>query len=127
MYNYLLIAVGAACGGILRFWISGFVQKASTAGFPVGTLTVNVAGSFVLGFIIFAFDARELISPELKLMLTVGLCGGFTTFSTFSYETIALLQDSSYLLALINISLNLFLTLFAVVLSYFLAKLITGG
>lgn len=127
MQNYFIVALGAAFGGALRYWISGAVQKIFSSTFPYGTLSVNILGSFVLGFIIFFFDTRELISPELKIFLTIGFCGGFTTFSTYSFETINLLQNSEYLLAVMNIGLNLFLTLFAVTIAYYLSKILTGG
>ena len=127
MQNYLLVAAGAAAGGVFRYWLSGAVHKFLPIDFPYGTLAVNVLGSLIVGFIIFYFDAQELISPQLKLMLTIGFCGGFTTFSTFSLETVNLLHDSEYLLAVLNITLNLFLTIGAVFSSYFIAKYISGG
>jgi len=127
MQNYILVAVGAAFGGLMRYWVSGIVQNIFPFGFPSGTLTVNVLGSFILGFIIFYFDTQELISPQLRVMLTVGFCGGFTTFSTFSFETFNLMGDSEFLLAFINMGLNMLLTLTAVVLSYFLARVLSGG
>lgn len=126
MQNYFLVAIGAALGGIFRYWMTGAVQKFFPITFPSGTLTVNVVGSLILGFVVFYFDSNDLISPGLKLVLTVGFCGGFTTFSTFSFETINLLRDSEYLFAFLNIGLNLFLTLAAVVFSYYLAKIISG-
>lgn len=127
MQNYFLVALGAAFGGVLRYWLSGAVQKILPVNFPYGTLSVNIIGSFILGIVIFYFDERKLVSPELKILLTVGFCGGFTTFSTFSFETISLLRDSEYLFASLNILLNLFLTFFAVVLSYYLVKFLSGG
>lgn len=127
MQNYFLVAVGAALGGSLRYWMSGAVQKIVPLNFPFGTLTVNALGSFILGFIIFYFDAQELMSSELKVLLTVGFCGGFTTFSAFSFETISLLHDSEYFLAFVNIGLSLFVSLFAVVFSHYFAKIISGG
>jgi len=127
MRSYLLVAVGAAFGGTLRYWISGVVQRLLPFGLPVGTLTVNVLGSFTLGFLIFYFDTLELLPPPAKLILTVGFCGGFTTFSTFSFETMNLLRDSEYLLAIMNIGLNIFLTLAAVLLAYYAAKILSGA
>ncbi|MFN3694413.1 MAG: fluoride efflux transporter CrcB, partial [Ignavibacterium sp.] len=91
--------------------------------FPFGTLTVNILGSFLLGFIIFFLGEREIISPELRLFLTVGICGGFTTFSTFSYETLVLIQEAQFLYATMNILLNVILSLFAIYLAYFLSKI----
>ena len=87
------VALGGAAGTLARWWIGGLVQEAS-ATFPTGTLAINVAGSLLLGFL-----ARYLLEtsapPELRMALTVGLCGGFTTFSTFSYETLALIENGS--------------------------------
>lgn len=127
MRSYILVAIGAACGGTLRYWLAGVVQRMAPFGIPLGTLTVNILGSFILGFLIFYFDTLELLPPPARLMLTVGFCGGFTTFSTFSFETINLLRDSEYLLAIMNIGLNVFLTLAAVVLAFFAAKTLSGA
>ena len=122
----LIVALGSGIGGFLRYAISDFVYKYSPSLFPYGTLVVNIAGSFLLGFILFYLDAVKLISAEMRLFLTVGLCGGLTTFSTFSYETVKLIQDSEYLLASTNVLLNVFITLLAVLLAAFISKLIIG-
>ena len=127
MQNYFLVAIGAAFGGTLRYWLGGVTQKILPFGFPYGTLVVNVLGSFLLGFLIFYFDTKRLLSPGMKVMLTVGFCGGFTTFSSFSFETINLMRDSEYFLATLNVGLNIFLTLLAVFLSYYLAKTLNAG
>lgn len=124
MFNYFLIGLGAAIGGIFRYWLSGFVQKLLTINFPYGTLLVNVIGSFILGIIIFYFDAKSLISNEVKLFLTIGFCGGFTTFSTFSLETINLIKNSEFLNALIYITSSVVLSLLAVLLAYYFSKII---
>lgn len=117
MINYLLVSAGAAIGGVLRYWISGFVYKFLPTNFAYGTLSVNFVGSFVLGIVMFGLDTRELISPQLKLFLTIGLCGGFTTFSTFSFETFNFINESQYLLAIINIFLNVFLCIAGIILA----------
>jgi len=127
MKLYLIVAFGSGVGGMLRYYISDFVQKNSNSLFPFGTLTVNIVGSFLIGLLLFYFDSLKLISSDLRLFLTIGLCGGLTTFSTFSYETIKLIQDSEYLLAGTNILLNILLTLLAVLLAAFFSKLIIGG
>lgn len=123
----LIVALGSGIGGFLRYVISDFVHKYTPSLFPYGTLTVNIIGSFMLGFILFYLDAVKLISAELRLFLTIGLCGGLTTFSTFSFETVKLIQDSEYLLAGTNVLLNVLLTLLAVLLAAFISKLIIGG
>jgi CrcB protein len=127
MKIYLFVALGSGIGGMLRYYISDIVQKYSSSLFPYGTLTVNIIGSFIIGLVLFYLDSIKLISSEMRLFLTVGLCGGLTTFSTFSYETIKLIQDSEYLLAGTNILLNVFITLLAVLLAAFISKIIIGG
>jgi CrcB protein len=124
---YLIVTLGSGIGGLLRYIISDFVYKHSSSLFPYGTLTVNVVGSFILGLIIFYLDSLKLISAEMRLFLTIGLCGGLTTFSTFSYETVKLIQDSQYLIAGTNILLNVFVTILAVLLAAFISKLLIGG
>ena len=127
MKLYLIVTLGSGIGGLLRYVISDFVYKYSTSLFPYGTLTVNIVGSFILGLVIFYLDSIKLISSEMRLFLTIGLCGGLTTFSTFSYETVKLIQDSQYLLASANILLNVFVTILAVLLAAFISKLLIGG
>ena len=127
MKLYLIVAFGSGIGGMLRYYISDFIQKNSSSLFPYGTLTVNIAGSFILGLVIFYLDSLKLISSEMRLFLTIGLCGGLTTFSTFSYETVKLIQDSQYLLAGTNILLNVFVTILALLLAAFISKLLIGG
>ena len=127
MKLYLIVTLGSGIGGLLRYYMSDFVQKNSSSLFPYGTLTVNIVGSFILGLVIFYLDSIKLISSEMRLFLTIGLCGGLTTFSTFSYETVKLIQDSQYLLAGANILLNVFVTILAVLLAAFISKLLIGG
>ena len=120
--KFLFVALGAGVGGALRYWVSTLAYKFLPAYFPFGTLIVNVAGSFILGFLIFGFDEKELLSPTLKLLIGVGFCGGFTTFSTFSLETINLIRDSQYLFAVVNISLNILMTLLGVFAGYLITR-----
>lgn len=122
MLKYALVSLGAAIGGALRYWLSNYVYKFLPETFPYGTLAVNVLGSFLVGFFIFYLSDREIISSNLKLFLTVGFCGGFTTFSTFSLETMNLFRDSEFILAGFNIMLNLFLCLLGVYLAYIIFK-----
>ncbi len=123
MMNYLIVSLGAALGGGLRYWVSDLTYKFLPTTFPYGTLAVNILGSFILGVIIFMFDDKELITPGVRLFLAVGFCGGFTTFSTFSLETINLLKDSQIIPGLLNILSNLFLCLAGVTLAYFISKI----
>ncbi len=107
----LAVAAGGGIGAALRYVIAGMVQQGAGDDFPFGTLVVNVIGSLLLGFIVQIAEMKTGPGPWMKLFLTVGLCGGFTTFSTFSLESFRLLQDGSYLLAAGNIAGSLFLCL----------------
>lgn len=122
MVNYIVISIGAAIGGVMRFGLASFVQKRVESFFPYGTLLVNVIGSFALGIIMYYLDDRELLSPQVRLFLTVGLCGGFTTFSTFSYETLNLIRNSQFLLASANVLGNVFICLIAIYAAYIISK-----
>lgn len=115
---------GSAIGGALRYWLSSVVYKFLPETFPYGTLAVNIIGSFTLGIIIFLFDERELLNNQLRFFLTIGFCGGFTTFSTFSLETFNLIRDSEYLLASLNVLLNVIVCLAGVFIAYIISKLI---
>jgi CrcB protein len=126
LQNYLIVFFGAGIGGVLRYWSSDFVYKFLSPTFPYGTLFVNILGSFIIGFVMYYLDANELISQNLRIFLTVGFCGGLTTFSTFSYETINFLRIRQYLMAGGNIILNLLLTLLVLFISYKLSKLLSG-
>lgn len=122
MLNYIVISIGAAIGGVFRYGLASFIQKKVESFFPYGTLIVNITGSFILGFIMYYLDEKEFLSPQMRLFLTVGLCGGFTTFSTFSYETLNLIKNSQFLLAAFNVLGSVFLCLIAIYLAYVLSK-----
>ncbi len=89
------IALGGAVGSVLRYGIGSVLQQRVGAGFPVGTFVVNVTGSLLLGFLVRYLLATPA-SPELRAALTIGLCGGYTTFSTFSLETLRLLEEGNW-------------------------------
>lgn len=107
MYRTLLVALGGLVGSVARYWVAGWVQDLNGTQFPVGTLAVNVLGSFVLGLVVTLSLERGLIAADLRFLLGVGFCGGFTTMSTFSYETMALLRDGSTTASLGNIAVTL--------------------
>ncbi len=90
------IGLGSALGGMTRYALAGWAQQLTDGTFPVGTLVVNVAGSFALGFLLPYTIDQAGISPSVRAMLTIGFCGGFTTFSTFSYEALARMQDGQW-------------------------------
>ena len=120
--KFLLVVLGSGIGGGLRYWVSALTQKFFPMYFPFGTLAVNIIGSLILGILIFGFDEKELLPSSLKILLGIGFCGGLTTFSTFSLETVNLLKDSEFLLAGINISLNILLTIAGVYLGYIITR-----
>ncbi len=92
------------CGSLLRYWVAGWVQRASNGAFPTGTLAVNLVGSFALGFVVALSLERGRLGADLRLFLAVGVCGGFTTMSAFSYETLQLVSSGSLQLALWNVA-----------------------
>jgi CrcB protein len=102
-----MVCLGGAVGSGLRYVVSGLVLRAAGPGFPAGTLAVNAGGSFLLSFVMFAGVVGGSMSPGLRLLLTTGLLGGFTTYSTFNYETLELLQQGSLALAGLNILVTL--------------------
>jgi CrcB protein len=94
--TFWAVAVGAALGGVSRYYLASAVQHRAGTIFPWGTLLVNVSGSLLLGFIVRYALATPTISVELRALLTAGFCGGYTTFSTYSFETATLLEDGQY-------------------------------
>jgi CrcB protein len=98
----VLVALGGLVGCVARYWLSGTVQGLGDHTFPTGTLAVNVTGSLLIGLVMTLSLERGLLDEDLRILLTTGFCGGFTTMSTFSYETLALLRDGEQLLALGN-------------------------
>jgi len=125
MSHFLAVGIGGCLGSIARYWLSGAVQRYSASdGFPFGTLAVNVLGCLLLGWVIGLVEYRQLFGPNVRLFLTIGVLGGFTTFSTFGYETFALMRDNQLLLALANVAGNVVTGVVAVTAGWFLAKLV---
>ncbi|HEU0276141.1 MAG TPA: fluoride efflux transporter CrcB [Candidatus Udaeobacter sp.] len=123
MLNYFWVIIGGAIGTGARFWVSGFVAQRIGEFFPVGTLVVNVSGSFVIGFFAAFTDPQGpfLISSPFRQFFMIGLCGGYTTFSSFSLQTLDLAQQGDWLKAGVNISLSVLCCLIAVWLGRILA------
>ena len=115
MTKYFLIALGGAAGAILRYIVSGYVQRwTNSVEFPYGTLVVNLAGCLTIGVLSYLADARGVFTAESRAFVFVGLLGAFTTFSTFGNETMALFRDGENALALFNLGAHLVLGLGAV-------------
>ncbi len=123
MLDYLWVGLGGALGSIARFWASGFVARYFGETFPFGTLIVNVTGSFIIG--LFATltdpDGRWLVGPTFRNFFMAGICGGYTTFSSFSLQTLSLAREGEWFYAGANAVLSLALCLIAVWLGHVLA------
>jgi CrcB protein len=113
MKGWLLIFVGGGCGSLLRYSIAGWVQRWTAGSFPAGTLTVNLVGCLAIGFLASLFTGPVLIREEYRLAMLVGVLGGFTTFSSFSWETVSLANDGQWWFAAANILLSNACGLFA--------------
>src|SRR5437773_1266629 len=120
------IAAGSAIGGMTRYVIGGVVQRLLDTTFPAGTLLINVTGSFLLGTILRFAVETPWISPELRACLTIGVCGGYTTFSTFSYETAAMMEDGEWNRAALYVASSVGLSLLATFLGFAAARVALG-
>ena len=123
MLNYILVGVGSAIGGIMRFWASGVIANRCGQSFPWGTLVVNVTGCFIIGLFatLTTTEGRWLVGPFGRNFFMTGVCGGYTTFSSFSLQTLNLARDDEWLYAAGNAVLSLVLCLAAVWLGHILA------
>jgi CrcB protein len=118
MRVFWAVLVGAALGGVSRFYLSGFIQQRTGPDFPLGTLIVNVTGGLLVGAIMRFSLQSDLVSPTVRVMLTSGFCGGYTTFSTFSYETVVLLEDGEFGRAALYVVTSVGLSLAAVLVGF---------
>ena len=115
MLRVILVGAGGFLGAILRYAIAGWVHNLlQNAWFPYGTLVVNVAGCLLIGFLAGLAEQRSLLGPELRVFLFIGILGGFTTFSSFAYETFSLARDAENIAAAVNIFAQLVLGLLGV-------------
>jgi fluoride exporter len=122
MNRYLLISIGAVLGANARYLVGLWAVDRFGAGFPYGTLLVNVTGSFVLGFLIAALDGRLPLPSDLRFLVGVGFLGAYTTFSSFAVESLILLRDGTLWTALLNIFGNNLAGLAAALLGFILAR-----
>ena len=103
MKQEVLVCGGGGIGATFRYWLQGAVYRFMGTEFPYGTLLVNVLGCFAIGLLMAVFEERFAVNPGLRLFLTIGILGGFTTYSSFSYETVSMLREGSYLAGTANV------------------------
>jgi fluoride exporter len=131
MITYLWVGLGGALGSVGRFWLSGLVASRFGETFPWGTLVINVTGSFAIGVIgALASSEGRMDSPSRAVatqLLMIGVCGGYTTFSSFSWQTLRLLQDREWLYAGGNVILSVTLCMIAVWLGYLLGSIFNSA
>ena len=127
MPTVLWIGLGGFLGANARYWLALWLAERWGAAFPYGTLLANGGGSFLIAFFLTLAGGRLPVSPETRLFMAIGFLGGFTTFSSFSYETFQLLLQGDGWLSLLNVASNLLFGLVGVWLGVFLARLLQGG
>ncbi len=121
MLNCLFVGLGGFIGAVLRYLI-GLIPIKNPGSFPINTFIINILGAFAIGCIAFAVSKDESIDPKLLLFLKIGICGGFTTFSTFSLETAELIKGGSVITALFYVLASVILSVLAVMLPQFVLK-----
>jgi CrcB protein len=120
----LLVGVGAFAGGVARYGVTIWLANRFGDSFPLGTLVVNVTGSFLLGFLLVLVTERLGLGAGARLLFATGFCGGYTTFSTFAFESLALVEGRAYLAATLNILLSVVFSVVGVAAGIWLARAI---
>lgn len=103
MLKYLMVGLGGCLGSILRFWLGSYIGGRLGSRFPYGTFVINVTGSFLIGMVLTMLAEKTQWSPNWRYLIPIGFIGGYTTFSTFEYETFRLLQDGQIVTAMLNV------------------------
>ena len=114
MLKYVIVGIGGCIGSIARFWVGSYIGARMGTRFPYGTFVVNISGSFLIGFSVTLLTAKANLSPNWRYFIPVGLIGGYTTFSTFEFETLRSVQDGLFVNASLNVVLSVLLGFIAV-------------
>ena len=124
--SLIFIGLGSCCGGMARYLLSRWITEVSLSTFPFGTMTVNVLGCFAIGVFYALFEQEQFMNVYLKLFLTTGFCGGFTTFSTFMNENYLFAKDNNFMASLIYTGGSIFIGFIMLYLGYWLVREILG-
>lgn len=122
--NYLIIGIGGFAGAVSRYILAMWIGQKWGRSFPLGTFVINVTGSFFIGLLMSLLTERFMVNPQWRLLLAVGFLGSYTTFSTLEYETVRLVKDGEWLIALINVILSVIVGFIALKLGELIAKAI---
>ena len=106
MTKYMMVALGGALGSVLRFWVDSHISNRFPTRFPSGTFVINCTASFLIGFIVTVLSAKTDLSPNWRYLIPIGFIGGYSTFSTFEYETFRVFQQGEYLISGMNVALS---------------------
>lgn len=120
----LLVGSGGFIGSVMRYLVQYYMEKSLTSTFPWGTFIANIAGSFIIGIVFALAEKGNLMNAEWRIFLAVGICGGFTTFSSFAYNNLTMINEKAWGSLLLNIGGNLFLGILAVYLGIIFIRMI---
>ena len=124
MSRLFLIGLAGFVGTLVRYWLSGVIARRYGETFPLGTLVVNLTGCFLVGLLFYLLQERFMVNPTVRMVILIGLLGGFTTFSSFGLQTFTLLQDGEFALAALNLTASNFIGLALVWAGYTLARVV---
>ena len=123
----LILAAAGALGTLSRYGLGGLTEKVNNTGFPYGTLLINLCGCFIIGLVMQVALSTNFFSPTARTAITIGFLGAFTTFSTFSYESVKLIENNEWIPVLLNVTLNAGGGITLTLLGTALGKTLTGG
>jgi CrcB protein len=126
MMRFLFVCLGGAAGTGARYLLGGWIQRALGVSFPFGTIAINAAGSFLISILMYLGLEKQALPADLRVVLTTGVLGGFTTYSSFNYETLRLFQDGALMLAVLNLAATVVACLAAGGMGLVLARVVAG-